>query len=379
MERSVAAKGGAGHRSARTRYESWLLAARECLTGSLRAGLLPGSSLEAKMRWWLLGAVLLGCNGPDVPTGDSDTADTGPVDTDPPVIIQWVDRTVETSTTLTSVYSGGRGATVIGEDGKAWQLAEGRPALLTTGTEADLTGLWGRGDQSTVELIAVGYAGTVLTWNGSAFDRSEDAALGTTNFEDVDGVPSDLTAVSATGIYRFDGSEWAFESNAFSRSLRRVYVDSAGTAWGVGDNGTIVRRVNDVWTLVPAPSGVDLRDVHGYADEVWIVGNRGTVLRWDGSQLVKVETDSSVNFQGVWVAPSTNNVYVVGNNGAAIMWDPDLPPDEDDTDNPEPGGFVDLPTGADSNLYAVFGSDEMNIWAVGNRGAVYRYTGPRTE
>lgn len=332
------------------------------------------------MRWWLLAAVLVGCDGQSGPTGIDSDPDTEPVeDTDIQIPVQWVDRTVETSTTLTSVYSGGRGATVIGEDGKAWLLAEGRPALLTTNTESDLTGLWGRGDQSTIELVAVGFAGTVLTWNGTAFDRSEDGALGTTNFEDVDGTPEDLTAVSATGVYRYDGESWEFESNSFSRPLRRVYVEANGDAWAVGDNGTIVRRVSNVWQLVSAPSGVDLRDVHGYDGDVWIVGNRGTIFRWTGSALVKMDTDSSVNFQGVWVAENTGNVYIVGNNGTAIMWDPTVEPDPEDTDNPEPGAFRELPTGSTSNLYAIYGSDELNIWAVGNRGAVYRYTGPRDE
>jgi hypothetical protein len=327
------------------------------------------------MRWWLLGAVLVvGCDSTvdPVDTTPEDTTDTDPVE----IPVQWVDRTVETSTTLSGVYSGGRGATVVGDDGKAWALAEGRPVALATGVSANLTGVWGRGDQSTLELVAVGYAGTVLNWtDADGFVASTDGALGTTNFEDVDGKPGDLTAVSATGVYRFDGDKWAFEDTVFNRTLRRVYVDAAGAAWAVGDSGTIVRRVADKWEQVAAPSGVDLRDVHGTGQDVWIVGNRGTVLHWNGTTLEKIPTDSTVNYQGVWAAPS-GNVYIVGNNGTAIMWDPTVEPPEEDTAS-GPGAFIPLPTGSDANLYAVYGSDEVNIWAVGNRGAVFRYTGPR--
>ena len=38
-------------------------------------------------------------------------------------------------------------------------------------------------------------------------------------------------------------------------------------------------------------------------------------------------------------------------------------------------GFEELPTGIDANLYAVTGTSANNVWAVGNRGAVVRYTG----
>ena len=53
---------------------------------------------------------------------DTDT-DT---DTDTSDSMNWIDRTIETSTTLNAVYTGGTGAWVFGDAGQAWKIAQGR-------------------------------------------------------------------------------------------------------------------------------------------------------------------------------------------------------------------------------------------------------------
>jgi photosystem II stability/assembly factor-like uncharacterized protein len=52
-------------------------------------------------------------------------------------------------------------------------------------------------------------------------------------------------------------------------------------------------------------------------------------------------------------------VFVVGNNGTALYFDGTV--------------WKDLPTGVVNNLYAVHGSSPTNVWAVGNRGAAIQY------
>lgn len=331
------------------------------------------------LRWMMVTTALVACTGEPTPVVTDTDGDTEPVDTDVEIPVQWVDRTIETSTTLTAVYSGGQGCWVVGEDGNAWRVAGGDTGPMETSVEADLQGLWGRGDGASVELFAVGYAGSVLELVGEEWVRSEDPALGTVNFEDVDGAPDDLTAVSATGIYRYDGTSWQFEDNGLNALLRAVYVASPSEAWAVGDNGVVLRRTGETWESVPgAPSGTDLRDVHGAAGEVWFVGNRGALWRYNGDGFDVIETGTTINLSAVWVS-SLGNVFVVGNNGLAFKYDPDAMPetdDEDDTDV-QPGVIELLPTGSAANLYALGGSGEDNIWAVGNRGALFRYTGPR--
>ncbi|MFT7518379.1 MAG: hypothetical protein ACI9MC_000510 [Kiritimatiellia bacterium] len=326
------------------------------------------------MRWILVFALAQAACTTPVPF-DTDDSDTGTEDTDVPELIQWVDRTIETSATLNAVYTGGRGAFVVGDDGLAWRITEGNADAVVTNVRSRLMGVWGDGDGGTVDLTAAGYAGSVLNWNGESYDKVESDALGTTNFEDIDGEPGDLTAVSATGIHRLSEGAWSFESNGFNHALRSLYVGSGGKAVAVGELGVVLVREGDVWSELANSSRKGLVDVHGSKDEIWMVGARGTVLRLEGGTVIEVESPTTVNLHGVWVA-SSGRVYVVGNNGASFMWDPDMPPADDDTD-PTPGGWEQLATGAQSNLYAVHGSDEENIWAVGNRGAVYRYLGPK--
>jgi len=330
------------------------------------------------MRWSLfLVLAVVACDGEPTPV-DTDTDDSGDTeDTDTTIPIQWVDRTIETSITLTDVYSGGQGAWVIGEEGSAWRIDSGRAETMETGVEADLLGMWGRGDGSTAEIVAVGFAGSVLDLVAGSWVRFEDETLGTTNFEDVDGSINDLTAVSATGIYRYSGDDWTFESRGENASLRAVWVSGGGDAWAVGDNGVVLRRQGQTWASVDGvPSGTDLRDVHGNGADVYMVGNRGTLWHYTGSEFVKIETSTNINLSGVWVS-SLGNVFVVGNNGLALKYDPTAPPEDTEDTDAQPGAFEELPTGTASNLYAVYGSGEDNVWAVGNRGAVFRYTGPR--
>ncbi|MFK7927927.1 MAG: hypothetical protein AB8H79_07045 [Myxococcota bacterium] len=322
--------------------------------------------------FWAL--ALVACAGTEPTDTSPFDTDTGDSDTDVELTVQWNDRTIETSTTINAVYSGGTGAWVVGENGDTWVIAGNKATRKGTGGTDDVTGLWGTGDS---ELVAVGFSGTVLSLQADEWVRSADPALGTTNFEDLDGTRGSLTAVSATGIYRFNGDAWAFEDNGFNRALRAIWVQPGGDAWAVGDDGTVLRRVADVWEQVSGvPSGVDLSDVHGNGDNVYMVGNRGTMLRWLDGAFVEIETDTTINLAGVWVA-STGMAYVVGSNGLALKYDPNLPVEDEDDSDAVPGGFVELPTGSDANLYAVWGSGEDNVWAVGNRGAVFRYTGPR--
>jgi hypothetical protein len=316
------------------------------------------------MRWIGLVVLALACTDGTAPTDNVLPTDNPGPD------LAWLNMRADTSSTFNAVYVGGTGAFVVGDDGSAWDVTPGLTRTMLTGVTVRLTGIWGTGAGPTAEVLAVGYAGRILRRAGNTFVEEVHPNVGTTNFEDVDGVTSaDLTAVSATGIYRFRDGNWSFESGAFNRSMRSVYVASNGDAWAVGDGGTVLRRQSDSWYQVASPVGRDLRGVHGRGDTVMVVGHAGTVMTWDGRQFVELDLRTNKNLQAVWVSPS-GTAYVVGNNGAAYMIDP--PEFDEDGEEIDAGGAAELPTGASSNLYAVAGTDNGNVWTVGNRGAVYR-------
>jgi hypothetical protein len=314
-------------------------------------------------RWFTLTVLLLACGGKDDTGADTGTEDTQPdtqVDTGPEKEAVWKDRRIETSVSLYNVYTGGTGAWVSGTGGHFWRVSGGNSVPLSTGVESDLNGIWGAGDGDNTNVLMVGGAGNVVGYSPTTGFSLED--LGTANFFDVDGTAGDLLAVGWAGAYHFNGTGWTFESIPGNKRLNGVF-HSGTNAVGVGENGALVHRNGGVWTEVDSPTLKNLHSVHGNsATNVWAVGEEGTILSYDGSGWIEIE-DSPVivNLWGVWVA-SGGEVFVVGNNGAAYMYAADA--------------WTEVYTGVDANLYAVSGSAIDNVWAVGNRGQVLRYTGP---
>jgi hypothetical protein len=324
------------------------------------------------MRWWLLGLLVLGgCPDSDdtsTDTGsDTDTGDTGGTDDS----LAWTPLRVETSSALNAVYVGGSGAFVVGEDGTAWDVTPGLASLMLTGVTGRLTGLWGQGAGPAAELLAVGYGGRVLRRAGRTWIVENHEGVGSANFEDIGGVKEDLTAVAISGAYRFREGVWTFENNLFNRAMRSVYVTPEGEAWAVGEGGAIAVRQNNIWYEVPAPTQADLLGIHGSGEYIFAVGVGGTVLQWNGNVFEELDVPTTANLQAVWVAP-TGKAYIVGNNGAAFRVDP---PEFDEEDGSliSEGGVAALPVGRTDNLYDVSGTDERNVWAVGNRGAIFRF------
>jgi hypothetical protein len=322
------------------------------------------------MRWWLLGLLALGgCTDPQ-DTGNDDTTDTGD-DTGTSSNVAWTSLRVESSSALNAVYVGGSGAFAVGENGAAWDVTPGLASLMLTGVTTRLTGIWGRGAGPAAELIALGYGGRVLRRAGRTWIEETHGGVGTANFTDVGGVQGDLTAVALNGAYRFRNGVWSFENNLFNTPMRSVYVTPEGEAWAVGEGGSVVVRQNGIWYQVPSPVTEDLLAVHGNGDYLYAVGIRGTVLSWNGRAFDIAELPTSANLQAVWVAP-TGKAFIVGNNGTAFRIDP-IEYDEVDGSVINPGGVAVLPVGGTDNLYDVSGTDERNVWAVGNRGAIFRF------
>lgn len=109
--------------------------------------------------------------------------------------------------------------------------------------------------------------------------------------------------------------------------------DAPDNIWIVGEKGVILRWDGQVFRRIPLPpelaaSPPTWRAVAGVGrDYVWIAGNKGAVARWNGSQLTAVGLVNAVNapfdlsspqlpdWVGVSVANSTtDDVFFAGNN-----------------------------------------------------------------
>jgi hypothetical protein len=101
------------------------------------------------------------------------------------------------------------------------------------------------------------------------------------------------------------------------------------------------------------------------ADDVWIVGSAGNIIRWDGRALVSVESPTTRSLTAVY-GNGPDDVWIVGEAGVAFHWN----------------GFVfeDYSASEDVLLLGVWASGPEDVWMVGTvpnerRGLVRRYDG----
>ena len=290
------------------------------------------------------------------PSGDdTSTDDTGDVEAEP----VWEDIRVETSSTLTDLFVADNNIYVCAEGGNTWARLSGSWTVLTIDTDdEDLNGLWGTGTSDAIDLVTVGDAGNIGTWEGGEWVVED---IGTANLEAVDGgSASDLLAVGWGGVYSNVSGTWEYQDVSTSQRYNDVWWDGS-TAVAVGEDGAYAINEGGGWLTDDLASRTTLNGVHGTGPtDVWAVGPEGTVIHWDGTEWtsIPIETRSSL-----WAvrAVSDQKVYVVGSNGAAYVYD--------GTE------WTELPTGVDNNLYALYTTSGGDVYAVGNRGMVLRYTG----
>lgn len=148
-------------------------------------------------------------------------------------------------------------------------------------------------------------------------------------------------------------------------SLRQVWMDRSDNAWTVGDRGTVLRwngkswlstlagRSEFVWGLWQNPSG-----------EVWVVGDAGLILRWDGSRWNQHPGGTSVILTAIH-GSSDEDVWAVGQQGTVLRW--------------RGTSWEILPTTLSNPmstvLYGVWAESPSNVWVVGTLGAIVHFDG----
>ena len=110
----------------------------------------------------------------------------------------------------------------------------------------------------------------------------------------------------------------------------------------------------------PLPQPYDLLGVWGMsATNVWAVGVRGVVLRFNGLSWVQAASGTTQRLRGIW-GRSGSQVWMVGDNGTILYWDG--------------FGFTAQASGTTESLTAIWG-DSMTVWAVGEKGTLLKRSG----
>ncbi|MFT7583585.1 MAG: hypothetical protein ACI9MR_005272 [Myxococcota bacterium] len=216
-----------------------------------------------------------------------------------------------------------------GEDSTDWE-----PAFDAAST-GWLLSVWG---PSADDLYSVGgepAAGVVVHFDGSSW-QNVDTQLAVPLLNWVFGFGSDnVVAVGNNGtIVRYDGATWTSETTPTDQDLWGVWGASADDLWAVGGRGrtdgdaTILRYDGTTWTQVTIPT-LQKANVRAFykvwgtaADNVYIVGQNGAVLRWDGTQLNEELVGASDDLIALW-GTGPDRIVIVGGRGNGIVttWD----------------------------------------------------------
>jgi len=229
------------------------------------------------------------------------------------------------------------------------------------------TPMFGISALSTKDGWAIGYAGTILHYNGTAWAavNSPTSAILLSIFM-VSAMDGWIVGNGGT-ILHYNGHTWASFTSPTSANLRGIFMDSAKDGWAVGENGTILHFVQGQWKMVNCPTTNTLNSVFMISlHEGWIggdpahMGANTTLLHYiDGSwQSVQSPYEGSLNsafmtsYQEGWIA-STAGSLLHYQNGAWLY-------KADDSDS----AF---------DLYSVYMTSPTNGWAVGQENLIRHY------
>ncbi|MFW5836383.1 MAG: hypothetical protein ACOCVM_00140 [Desulfovibrionaceae bacterium] len=246
-----------------------------------------------------------------------------------------------------NVYAVGPKGTILHYDGSAWSRQDS-PA------NDSLYGVWGVGNT----FYAVGNYRTVLKNDGRGWDMLYE----TPKMQSLPGVMGLLDNPGAVAVGDFSFfSIWGPSENDFYiggyndrlfhcaddvvNSTKLLGCCSQFKLWGTSDNNifaagvgsscsgcdqaVILRYDGAAWARDDSAPGHQLADIHGSSyDNVFAVGRKGNVLRFDGRQwtpappktLLFGDNPKDLYFTGVW-AFSSDNVFAVTDSGDVLHYD----------------------------------------------------------
>lgn len=172
-----------------------------------------------------------------------------------------------------------------------------------------------------------------------------------------------------------DGPTWTMDVNdeqgailSFWGPSRTDLFAAGGTLETGGGQGRILWNDGDGWQpmTIDAPT---LWWLHGFGhDNVWAVGELGTIAHFNGSDWVTLETGHDYTLWGIWGA-SPNEMWAVGGKvGGGVP--SVLRKYDGNTWTDVPGVGID-----DELLFKVWGTATDNVYVVGDGGAILHYDG----
>jgi hypothetical protein len=242
--------------------------------------------------------------------------------------IGWTPMPGGATTELHAIASTPRTAMAVGLGGTILENLDGVWIPMASPTTEHLYGIWLLAGAGTAPDTgyAVGAKGTVLFFNGAAWSTMSSGV--TVDLFAVAG--SDASTVYAVGgngtILELAGSAWVKVATGTTDAFRGVWAGPA-RAFAVGDAGTSrARMTNGTWAVVPAlPSSVLHLDSVSAADDVVFVAGAATaqlglVAKYEGGSWSQIPMPKDDDVQFSIVANTKTDVWITGQNGGIVHW-----------------------------------------------------------
>ncbi|WP_211310994.1 WD40/YVTN/BNR-like repeat-containing protein [Halomonas denitrificans] len=316
--------------------------------------------------------------------------------------------------------------------GQQWQR-------MQVPTNLPLHGLWGTARD---QLIAVGWMGTVLHFDGRAWQAVRGGVIDeesgrfapcveNTPLFAIDGTArGEAWAVGDDGmILHFDGAQWRTEESPTQVNLRAVACTPGGRVYAAGGEGTVLERSHDGrWTRLDCPLGsgfhallavgddelllgggryfIDqggfrgelvryrngefqaltfetplrrLRALKAYKDGVLIVGDQGHLYYLKDLRLDRLESNSRHDLMDIVPLP-TGEALAVGDFGTIMTAAPDFT--EALAPPPaavRPKAWEAMASPTDRQLWGLWEAPDGTCYACGEAGTVLRLAGEAWE
>ncbi len=253
---------------------------------------------------------------------------------------------------------------------------------------------------SSTSAFAVNSQGDIFSYDGSSWTAVVRGATYGTRFTALHGTSANhVVAVGTNGvILQWNGTQWIPMTSGTTRTLTAVYVESPSVAFAVGVEGTALRLSGNTWVVTATSSAADLYGVWSLGGTTVAVGAAGTALQfngngWNALQLPTSETLNAISGTApddIYVVGSLTTVLhfdgsgwsVIGSNGiSGDLWairrstigtGRMLIAADAGLLQLERGTLTRTPTPYTARLYDVSVDSSGAIWAVGERGLVYR-------
>lgn len=154
---------------------------------------------------------------------------------------------------------------------------------------------------------------------------------------------------------------WCWENRLPHGSLRSIHGLSTADIWVVGDSGALLHWNGLDWSAHASPSTADLLAVYGvHGNDIWAVGKGGLMLHYDGLSWTRGPRITDVDLYAI-SGSGPQDLWAVGDQGTVLRNDG--------------SGWRASAAPTAVNLRGVLARSPRDVWIIGGRDQVLRYDG----